>query len=112
MHSIRDTGGQVRFGPSVHYLDAPVIDYRNDVDAGPFYDAIRKFWPGLPDGALAPDTCGIRPRITPPGAPLADFMIRGPGDHDVAGLVHLFGMESPGLTSSMAVGEHVVAMLA
>ena len=111
VHSIRDTGGGVRFGPSVHFLDPPVIDYRNDVPAEPFYEAIRRFWPGLPDGALTPDTCGIRPRITPPGEPLADFMIRGPQDHGVAGLVHLFGMESPGLTSSLAVGAYVREML-
>ncbi|MFO6465137.1 NAD(P)/FAD-dependent oxidoreductase [Jannaschia sp. KMU-145] len=112
VHSLRDIGGQVRFGPSVHFLDGAAIDYRNDVDPAPFATAIRRFWPGLPEAALVPDTCGIRPRITPPGAPLADFMIRGPADHGRPGLVHLFGMESPGLTSSMAIGVHVARLMA
>ncbi len=107
VHSIRDTAGQVRFGPSATYLDPPHIDYRHDMPVDAFVTAIRKFWPALPDGALQPDTCGIRPRITPPGTPLADFMILGPMDHKVPGLVQLFGIESPGLTSSLAIADHV-----
>lgn len=107
VHSLRDTGGQVRFGPTAQFLDPPVIDYRHDTPVDEFEIAIRKFWPGLPAGALQPDTCGIRPRITPPGAPLADFMIKGPNDHRVKGLVQLFGIESPGLTSSLAIADHV-----
>ncbi len=111
VHAIRDTAGQVRFGPSTTYLDPPRIDYRHDTPAQEFEVAIRKFWPGLPDGALQPDTCGIRPRITVPGAPLADFMIVGPSDHAVSGLVQLFGIESPGLTSSLAIADHVWGLL-
>lgn len=111
VHSIRDTAGQVRFGPSVAYLDPPRIDYRHDIPVDQFETAIRKFWPDLPDSALQPDTCGIRPRITPPGAPLADFMILGPRDHAVPGLVQLFGIESPGLTSSLAIADHVWGLL-
>lgn len=107
VHSIRDISGQVRFGPSVSYLDPPIIDYRHDTPAKQFEDAIRNFWPDLPDGALQPDTCGIRPRITLPRVALADFMIVGPSQHNVPGLVQLFGIESPGLTSSLAIADYV-----
>lgn len=111
VHSIRDTAGQVRFGPSTTYLDPPLVDYRHDTPVDEFEVAIRKFWPDLPDGALHPDTCGIRPRITAPGVPLVDFMILGPKDHAVPGLIQLFGIESPGLTSSLAIAEHVWRLL-
>lgn len=111
IHSIIDTTGQVRFGPSTTYLDPPRIDYRHDIPVDEFERAIRKFWPDLPDRTLQPDTCGIRPRITPPGMPLTDFMILGPHDHSVPGLVQLFGIESPGLTSSLAIAEHVWSLL-
>ena len=111
VHAIRDTGGQVRFGPATTYLDPPQIDYRHDTPAGVLEGEIRKFWPDLPEGALRPDTCGIRPRITPRGAPLADFMIAGPDSHGMQGLVQLFGIESPGLTSSLAIADHVWAMV-
>lgn len=111
VHSIRDTSGQARFGPSTTFLDPPRIDYQHDTPPDAFEAAIRTFWPNLPEGALQPDTCGIRPRITAPGAPLADFMILGPQDHAVPGLVQLFGIESPGLTSSLAIADHVCALL-
>jgi len=110
-HAIRDTAGQIRFGPSTAYLDPPRIDYHHDLPLGDLETAIRTFWPALPEGALQPDTCGIRPRITPLGAPLANFMIHGPRDHSVPGLVHLFGLESPGLTSSLAIANHVWELL-
>jgi L-2-hydroxyglutarate oxidase LhgO len=76
-----------------------------------FEAAIRRYWPGLPDGALAPDYAGIRPKIVPKGAPAQDFVIAGPEDHGVAGLVALFGIESPGLTASLAIADVVAAKL-
>jgi len=73
---------------------------------------VRKYWPALPDGALIPGYAGMRPKISGPGEPAADFMIDGPASHGVAGLVNLFGIESPGLTSSLAIGAHVARLLA
>jgi len=111
VHVTLDLGGQARFGPDVEWVDA--IGY--DVDArraARFYSAIRRYWPGLPDGALAPGYAGIRPKISGPGEPAADFVIQGPRAHGVPGLVNLFGIESPGLTSSLAIAERVAAMLA
>jgi L-2-hydroxyglutarate oxidase LhgO len=72
-----------------------------------FYAEVRKYWPGLPDGALLPGYAGIRPKISGPGAPTSDFVIQGPRDHGIPGLVNLFGIESPGLTSCLAIGELV-----
>ena len=77
-----------------------------------FYPAIRTYWPGLPDGTLLPDYSGIRPKLTGPGEPAADFMIDTPAEHGMPGLVHLFGIESPGLTASLSIAEEVVAKLA
>tara|TARA_B110000211_G_scaffold39876_1_gene41045 strand:- start:659 stop:1777 length:1119 start_codon:yes stop_codon:yes gene_type:complete len=111
VHALRDTSGHTRFGPTTDFLNPPRINYQNNTSANILEPTIRKFWPDLPDGALQPDTCGIRPRITPQGAPLADFMIVGPRDHAVQGLVQLFGIESPGLTSSLAIADHVWAIL-
>lgn len=111
VHVLRDVAGQARLGPGARVLDPPEIDHRPDIDPAPVEQALRRFWPNLPRGALRPDTCGIRPRITPPGAPLADFMILGPSDHGRKGIVHLFGIESPGLTASLAIGAHVARML-
>ena len=109
-HYRRDLGGQGVFGPDLHYVDAP--DYTIDESAaGDFYTAVRKFWPGVPDGSLAPDYVGIRPKIHGPGEPQPDFRIDGPDAHGIAGLVALFGIESPGLTSSLAIGEAVAGML-
>ena len=76
-----------------------------------FYSYIRRFWPGLPDGALTPDYAGIRPKIHGPDEPQPDFRLDGEGQHGLAGLVALFGIESPGLTSSLAIGEAVAGML-
>ena len=72
---------------------------------------MRKYWPGLQDGALAPGYAGMRPKIHGPDAPAADFVIQGPTVHGVAGLVNLFGIESPGLTSALAIAEHVSALV-
>ena len=76
-----------------------------------FYEAVRQYWPGLPSDSLTPGYAGIRPKISGPGEPAADFVIQGSTVHGVAGLVNLFGIESPGLTSSLAIGEHVAGML-
>jgi L-2-hydroxyglutarate oxidase LhgO len=73
-----------------------------------FYDAVRKYWPGLKDGALQPGYAGIRPKTVPKGAPGQDFVVQGPQTHGVGGLINLFGIESPGLTASLAIADHVV----
>jgi L-2-hydroxyglutarate oxidase LhgO len=109
VHITVDLGGQAKFGPDVQWIDG--IDYSVDPHrADKFYDAVRKYWPALKDGALQPGYAGIRPKIVPPGAPAQDFTITGPADHGVPGLIHLFGIESPGLTASLALAEHVGAL--
>jgi len=110
VHLTLDLAGQARFGPDVEWVDA--IDYRVDPKrAERFYAAIRRYWPGLPDGALAPGYAGIRPKISGPGEPAADFVIQGPREHGVPGLVNLFGIESPGLTASLALADDVATLL-
>jgi len=109
-HYRRDLGGQAVFGPDLHYVET--LDYSVDPDAAPAFAAyIRKFWPGLPDGALTPDYAGIRPKLHGPDEPQPDFRLDGPAAHGLEGLVTLFGIESPGLTSSLAIGEEVAARL-
>lgn len=109
-HYRRDLGGQAVFGPDLHFVDA--LDYTVDPHlAGEFYAYIRKFWPGLPEGALSPDYAGIRPKLHGPGQKQPDFRIDGPEAHGLDGLVTLFGIESPGLTSSLAIGEEVAGRL-
>jgi L-2-hydroxyglutarate oxidase LhgO len=106
VHLTIDLGGQARFGPDVEWVDA--INY--DVDprrAESFYSAIRAYWPALPDHALQPAYAGIRPKLSGPGEPAADFVIQGPAAHGVRGLVNLFGIESPGLTASLAIAQRV-----
>jgi len=111
VHLTLDLGGQARFGPSFRWVDG--LDYRVDEDdAAHFYDAVRRYWPGLRDGALQPGYVGVRPKIRGPGEPAQDFRIDGPATHGVSGLVNLFGIESPGLTSALALAEHVAALLA
>ena len=106
VHLTLDMAGQARFGPDVEWIDA--IDYAVDpARAERFYPAIRRYWPTLPDGALMPSYSGIRPKIVPPAVASQDFLIQGPRDHGVAGLINLFGIESPGLTSSLAIADHV-----
>jgi L-2-hydroxyglutarate oxidase LhgO len=107
VHLTIDLGGQARFGPDVEWIDA--IEYTVDPSrCDSFYDAVRKYWPGLKDGALQPGYAGIRPKIVPKGAPSQDFVVQGPQTHGVPGLINLFGIESPGLTASLAIADHVV----
>jgi L-2-hydroxyglutarate oxidase LhgO len=106
VHLTLDMAGQARFGPDVEWVDH--IDYAVDpARAERFYPAIRKYWPTLPDGALMPSYSGIRPKIVPPAIASQDFLIQAPRDHGVDGLVNLFGIESPGLTSSLAIADYV-----
>ena len=110
LHYTRDLSGRGRFGPDVQWVER--VDY--DVDGGRaarFYDQIRRYWPALKDGALQPDYAGMRPKLQSPAEQPKDFLIEGPAEHGVAGLVNLFGIESPGLTSSLAIAEHVLAKL-
>ena len=107
VHVTLDLGGQARFGPDVEWVDA--IDYTVDPRrADRFYAAIRRYWPGLPDGALEPGYAGIRPKICGKDAPAADFVVQGPRAHGVPGLVNLFGIESPGLTASLPLADAVL----
>jgi L-2-hydroxyglutarate oxidase LhgO len=107
VHMTLDLGGQARFGPDVEWVDQ--VDYRVDPRrADGFYEAIRRYWPTLPDNSLQPAYSGIRPKITGPTEPAADFVISGPAEHGVPGLVNLFGIESPGLTSCLALADRVV----
>ena len=106
VHLTLDMAGQARFGPDVEWVDR--IDYAVDpARAERFYPAIRRYWPSLPDGALMPSYSGMRPKIVPPAVAVQDFLIQGPGIHGVDGLINLFGIESPGLTSSLAIADHV-----
>lgn len=111
VHLTLDLGGQAKFGPDVQWVDGPDDLTVDPARADGFYAEVRKYWPGLRDGALAPGYAGIRPKIHGPQEPAADFLIQGPLQHGVAGLVNLFGIESPGLTSSLAIGAHVAALL-
>ena len=111
VHLTLDLGGQAKFGPDVQWVDSP-DDLQVDPARGDaFYAEVRKYWPGLQDGALAPGYAGMRPKIHGPDAPAADFVIQGPSVHGVAGLVNLFGIESPGLTSALAIAQHVAALV-
>lgn len=110
VHLTLDMGGAARFGPDVEWiegLDHTVDPHRADV----FYAEIRRYWPALEDGALQPAYAGVRPKISGPGELAADFWIEGPRDHGVAGLVNLFGIESPGLTASLAIADEIRAIL-
>ncbi len=103
-------GGQVKFGPDVEWIET--IDYEVDPSrAEAFYAAIRKYYPGLADGALQPGYCGIRPKLQAPGEPARDFVLQGPESHGIDGLVNLYGIESPGLTSALAIADLVAELL-
>lgn len=109
VHLTLDLGGQAKFGPDVEWVET--IDY--EVDAARmarFYPAIRRYWPALPDGALAPGYAGIRPKIVPPSVAVQDFVIQGPADHGTPGLINLFGIESPGLTASLSIAGQVAEL--
>lgn len=110
VHATLDLGGQVKFGPDVEWIEA--VDYHVDpARAGRFVTAVRRYWPDLPDGALQPGYAGIRPKLSGPGEPAADFRVDGPAVHGVPGLVHLYGIESPGLTSCLALASLVLERL-
>lgn len=115
VHLTLDQAGQARFGPDVEWLpqgDPHCIDYRVDpARAEAFYADVRRYWPGLPDGALVPAYSGVRPKIHGPGEPAPDFRVMGPAEHGVAGWVNLFGIESPGLTSCLALADEVLVRL-
>ncbi|MDA0240825.1 MAG: NAD(P)/FAD-dependent oxidoreductase [Proteobacteria bacterium] len=110
VHVTLDLQGNARFGPDVEWRD----DINYDVDlarADVFYDAVRQYWPDLRDGALLPGYAGVRPKISGPGMDAADFVLSGPSDHGIKGLVNLFGIESPGLTASLAIADAVAAQV-
>ncbi len=118
VHLTLDMGGGARFGPDVEWIstpaDAMTAEFDHAVDrarGAAFEAAVRRYWPGLGEGALVPAHAGIRPKISGPGEPAADFMISGPEAHRLPGLVNLFGIESPGLTASLAIADEVVARL-
>jgi L-2-hydroxyglutarate oxidase LhgO len=109
VHLTLDLAGQAKFGPDTEWIDG--VDYSVDPRRGDkFYAAIRTYWPGLRDGALQPGYAGIRPKISGPAEPAADFVVQGPAAHGIPGLINLYGIESPGLTSSLALAEHVASL--
>ncbi len=110
VHLTLDLGGRARFGPDVEWVDR--VDYA--VDAGraeAFREAIRTYWPALPEGSLQPGYAGVRPKLSGPGEPPADFLVQGPAAHGVPGLLNLYGIESPGLTASLPLAERVADLL-
>jgi L-2-hydroxyglutarate oxidase LhgO len=110
VHVTLDMAGRMRFGPDVEWLAHE--DYNVDpARAAVFYARIRTYWPGLPDNSLAPDYAGIRPKLSGKGEPQGDFLIDTPAAHGLSGLVQMFGIESPGLTSSLSLGEAVADAL-
>jgi len=109
VHLTLDLAGQARFGPDVEWVDE--VEYSVDPSRGDsFYEAIRTYWPDLPDDALTPGYCGIRPKLRSAGNPASDFVIEDHETHGVEGLINLFGIESPGITASMSIAEHVVEL--
>src|SRR5262245_28835863 len=110
VHVTLDLAGRMRFGPDVEWIEQE--NYDVDADrAQAFYSRIRDYWPRLPDNSLAPDSCGIRPKLTGKGESAADFMIEGPREHGLGRLVHMFGIESPGLTCALSLADDVVKEL-
>jgi L-2-hydroxyglutarate oxidase LhgO len=110
VHVTLDLAGRMRFGPDVEWIDheSYTVDSRR---ADSFYAHIRGYWPGLPEGTLVPDYCGVRPKLTGPGDKPADFLIVGEPEHGMPRLINLFGIESPGLTSSLSLAEEIVGHL-
>jgi L-2-hydroxyglutarate oxidase LhgO len=115
VHLTLDMGGQAKFGPDVEWLDIDEesqINYTVDQQRGEgFYAAVRQYWPGLKDGTLQADYSGVRAKIVPPNAPAGDFYFEGPQQHQLQGLFNLYGFESPGLTSSLAIAQHLEAQI-
>jgi L-2-hydroxyglutarate oxidase LhgO len=115
VHLTLDMAGQAKFGPDVEWLDIEAeaeVDYSVDPRRGDgFYAAVRRYWPGLKDGALMPDYSGVRAKIVPPGSPAGDFVFDCPSTHGLAGLYNLYGFESPGLTSSLAIAKHLDGLI-
>jgi len=110
VHATLDLANQIRFGPDVQWVDS--IDYTVDEEQiDKFYTAVRKYWPELSDGSLSPGYAGIRPKIVAKGEPPGDFVIQGPKNHGVPGLVNLYGIESPGLTAALSIADHVAALI-
>ena len=110
VHVTLDLAGRMRFGPDVEWIEQENYDV-DPARAQAFYARIRDYWPRLPDNSLAPDYAGVRPKLTGPGEAAADFMIEGPDQHGLPRLVHLFGIESPGLTASMPLADEVIRQL-
>ncbi len=110
VHLTLDLGGQARFGPDVEWVETPTYDVPT-ARGDRFYPVIRRYWPQLADGALQAAYAGVRPKISGPGESAADFRIDGPAEHGLAGVVNLFGIESPGLTASLALAETVLATI-
>jgi len=110
IHLTLDLAGRMRFGPDVEWIEREAYEV-DPLRGASFYTAIRRYWPSLPDGALVPDYAGIRPKLTGPGEKAADFVIDGPAEHGLTGLVQLFGIESPGLTSCLALADDVARRL-
>ena len=111
VHLTLDLGGQAKFGPDVQWVSSPDDLVVDAARGNAFYAEVRKYWPGLQDGALLPGYAGIRPKIHASDEAVTDFLIQGPLVHGVPGLVNLFGIESPGLTSALAIGEYVAGMV-
>jgi L-2-hydroxyglutarate oxidase LhgO len=110
VHITLDLAGQARFGPDVEWI--PDVDYAVNPRRGDaFYAAVRRYWPGLRDGALQPGYAGIRPKISGPTEAAADFVVQGSEEHGIPGLVNLYGIESPGLTSSLPLADEVLRKL-
>ncbi len=110
VHITLDLAGQARFGPDVEWIDG--VDYAVDPRRGDaFYAAVRRYWPALRDGALQPGYAGIRPKISGPDEPAADFLVQGPQEHGVPGLVNFYGIESPGLTASLPLADAALRLL-
>ena len=110
VHVTLDLAGRMRFGPDVEWIESENYDVASE-RAQSFYASIRKYWPALPDNSLAPDYAGIRPKLSGPGEPAVDFMVEGPAQHGLAGLVSLFGIESPGLTCALPLAAQVTRYL-
>ncbi|HEY7244353.1 MAG TPA: NAD(P)/FAD-dependent oxidoreductase [Xanthobacteraceae bacterium] len=110
VHVTLDIAGRMRFGPDVEWIEEESYDVAPARAAG-FYKGIRTYWPKLPDNSLAPDYAGVRPKLTGPGEPAADFMLQGPQQHGLERTVHMFGIESPGLTCALSLADEVLDYL-